>query len=195
MIRSRMLAVCALLALAISTGAAQHRNTGKAHRTALQGGDLRFVMNAAKGGVAEVDFGKLAAERSSDQRVKDFGNRMVKDHSQANEELGKVASSKGFTVPTAMAANDKRMYDRLSHLSGATFDRDYMQMMVRDHEKDVKDFEKESRDGKDADVRSFASKTLPTLKEHLEMARSIAGGAAKSHAHPTKSMNKGMKKY
>ena len=133
--------------------------------------DSQFVTKAAQGGLAEVQLGQLAKDKGSSQAVKDFGDRMVTDHSQANNDLKSIASSKGITVPDAMDTKDKATYDRLSKLSGAQFDRAYMNTMVKDHQTDVTEFRKESQSAKDPDIKSFASKTLPTLESHLEMAR------------------------
>lgn len=139
------------------------------------GSDSHFVMDAAKGGLAEVEMGKLAAEKASSPDVKQFGQRMVDDHSKANDELKAVASQKGITLPTELAPADKATLDRLSKLSGEAFDRAYMSDMVKDHKKDVAEFKKEASAGKDADVKAFAGKTLPTLEEHLKMAQDVHG--------------------
>jgi len=134
--------------------------------------DTTFVRKAAEGGLAEVKLGQLARERGSSKAVKDFGDRMVKDHSKAGEELKEVASKKGITLRDSLNATDKALYDRLSKLSGPDFDQAYMQAMVKDHEEDVAEFRRESQSAKDPDIREFTSKTLPTLEEHLRLARS-----------------------
>lgn len=121
--------------------------------------------------MAEVKLGQLAQEKGSSQTVKDFGTRMVADHSKANEELKAVASSKNVTVPDTLNSKDQALYDRLSKLSGPQFDREYMRAMVRDHEQDVAEFRRESQSASDPQVKNFAAKTLPTLEEHLKMAR------------------------
>jgi len=136
------------------------------------GSDQHFVMEAAKGGLAEVELGKLAAEKASSEDVKKFGQRMVDDHGKANDELKSLAQSKNITLPTAPDSKDKAKMDRLSKLSGEAFDRAYMQEMVKDHKKDVNEFRTESKSGKDPEIKSWASKTLPTLEEHLTMAES-----------------------
>ena len=145
-----------------------------------------FVLKAAKGGLAEVEFGRLAAEKASDPDVKQFGQKMVDDHSKANDELKSIAQQKGITLPTELDAKDKRTRDHLAKLSGAAFDRAYMSDMVKDHTKDVADFRKESKSGKDSDVKAFAGKTLPTLEEHLKLAREdhakVAGGKPRTES-------------
>jgi putative membrane protein len=137
----------------------------------LSASDTSFLKKAAEGGVAEVEFGKLAADKASDPDVKKFGQKMVDDHSKANEDLMKLAKDKGVDVPNGLDAKTQKEKDRLAKLSGAAFDRAYMKMMVSDHKKDVAEFDKMSRQAKDPDVRSFASSKLPTLKEHLELAK------------------------
>ena len=136
--------------------------------------DSQFMRKAAEGGLAEVKLGELAKEKASSATVKKFGEHMVSDHSKANEKLKTLAGTKGVTVPDSMNAKDKALYDRLSKLSGAAFDRAYINAMVKDHEEDVAEFRKESQSAKDADVKEFASTTLPTLEDHLRMAKDAA---------------------
>ena len=132
----------------------------------------KFIEKAAQGGVAEVEMGKLAQQNAQNDQVKQFGERMVKDHSSADAKLTQIAEQKGVTPPTDMDAASKREYDKLSKLSGAQFDREYMKAMVSDHVKDIKEFKEQAKSGKDADVRNFAESTTPTLEEHLKLARS-----------------------
>src|SRR4051812_34394375 len=128
-------------------------------------------MNVAKDGMAEVELGRLAADKASNADVKKFGQRMVDDHTKANDELKMIASSKNITLPTAVDAKHKATADRLSKLSGAAFDAAFMQTMVQDHRKAVASFKRESQTGKDAEIKAFAGKTLPTLEDHLKMAQ------------------------
>jgi putative membrane protein len=144
--------------------------------------DQKFVREAAQGGLAEVELGKMAAEKGSSQDVKKFGQRMVDDHTKANDELKQIASQKGIDVPDKMSSKDEKLKGRLSKMSGDQFDRAYMTEMVKDHKKDVADFTKESDKGKDSEVKQFASKTLPTLKEHLQQAQQTAPSSQKSEA-------------
>jgi putative membrane protein len=136
--------------------------------------DSTFVRKAAEGGMEEVKLGQLAKEKGSNQAVKNFGDRMVKDHSKANDELKNVASKTGVTLRDSMNAKDKALYDRLSRLSGDAFDKAYMRAMIEDHQEDVAEFRQVAQSAKDPDVRQFASKTLPTLEEHLRMAKNTA---------------------
>ena len=139
----------------------------------MASGDRKFVMDALKGGMAEVELGKLASEKASNDQVKEFGKRMVDDHGKAGEELKTLAQNKGLTPPTEIDGKHKRLHERLSKMSGAEFDRAYVSEMVKDHRKDVKEFQREAEKAKDADVKAFASKTLPTLQEHLKQIEDI----------------------
>jgi putative membrane protein len=138
----------------------------------LSSSERKFIEEAARGGVAEVELGKLAAQKGSSAEIKQFGQRMIDDHSKANDQLQQLASRKGVTVPNDMDAASKREYDKLEKLSGAGFDRAYIKAMVQDHQKDVKDFQNEQKSAKDPDLKTFVTTTLPTLEEHLKLAQS-----------------------
>ncbi len=153
---------------ATSTTATASRGASDAK---LTHGDRKFIEEAAQGGMAEVQLGQLAAQKAQSSEVKQFGQKMVDDHGKANDQLKSIASSKNVTLPTDVDRAHKRDYDRLSKLSGADFDREYMKHMVSDHKKDVSDFRKEAKSGKDSEIKSFASTTLPTLEQHLQMAQ------------------------
>ena len=140
----------------------------------LDHSDRKFVEEAAKGGMAEVELGQLASQRAQSPDVKQFAQRMVTDHGKANDQLKQIASSKNVTLPTDVPAAEKRERDRLAKLSGAQFDREYMSHMTSDHKKDTSLFRSAAKSAKDAEVKQFASTTLPTLEEHLQMAQSIA---------------------
>jgi putative membrane protein len=151
--------------------------------------DGTFAKKAAAGGMAEVKFGELAQQKGSSPAVKRFGERMVNDHSKANMQLKDVASKEDITLPSGLDAKDQATYDRLSKLSGSDFDRAYMNDMVSDHEKDVSDFKREANMGKNSDVKNFASETLPTLEEHLKMARQVDQQVASDHGPADKNGN------
>ena len=146
---------------------------------------------AAQGGMAEVELGQLAEQNASSQAVKDFGKRMVDDHSKANDQLKQLASQKGVGLPTGLDAKDQTTKDRLSKLQGDAFDKAYMQDMVMDHKKDVAEFKHESMSAQDPDLKSWAGETLPTLQSHLQEAEKIAP-QTKSSTMGKNSMNQGM---
>jgi putative membrane protein len=135
--------------------------------------------------MAEVELGQMAAEKASSPEVKDFGQRMVKDHSRANDQLKQIATQKGVTLPSSPSAKDEATKKRLSKLSGSAFDQAYMQDMLKDHKADIAAFEKESTSGRDPDVKQFASQTLPTLKDHLRQAEAV-GPKLTSSTTPSK---------
>jgi len=131
------------------------------------------MMKAAQGGMAEVAGGQTASTNAASSSVKDFGNRMVQDHGKANDELKQLASSKGVTLPTDTDAEHKAKLDEMSKKKGKDFDKAYMSDMVKDHEKDVAEFQKQSTSAQDPDLKNWVTKTLPTLQDHLKMAKDI----------------------
>jgi putative membrane protein len=146
-------------------------------QTTVSSSDKKFVEKASQGGAAEVQLGKLAAQKTQSAEVKQFGQRMAKDHASANDKLTQIASKKGIPAAADMDSSSKREYDKLSKLSGAQFDQEYMKTMVSDHEKDIKEFKSEAKSGKDADIKTFAESTLPTLEDHLRQAKSAEAAA------------------
>jgi putative membrane protein len=132
-----------------------------------------FVKHAAVGGAAEVKLGQLAQQKAASPDVKAFGTRMVADHGKVNDELERLAAEKEVTLPQGLDSKHQALYDRLSKLSGPQFDKAYISEMVRDHRQDVAEFQKAAR-STDAQVKAFASRTLPTLEEHLREAQQIA---------------------
>jgi putative membrane protein len=176
--------LCWLGAVA-QTGA---RNNPSNSTKADNGGKLTvsetsFVKKAAEANLAEIGLGKLAAERASSQDVKQFGQRMVDDHTKADDQLKQVASEEGVKLPDKLDKEDAATKARLEKLSGEQFDHAYMLDMVRDHTKDVSEFRTEAKTAKDPAVKNFASQTLPTLEDHLKQAKSI-------EPHTTRTMHK-----
>jgi putative membrane protein len=154
-----------------STDAPRLGRGGEQGTTNEKSADADFAMAAANGGLLEVELGKLAAERASKAEVKTFGQRMVDDHGKANDELAGIMRSKTLTPPATLKGKERETYERLAKLKDAAFDRAYIADMVKDHQKDVKEFEKEATAGKDPDLKAFADRTLPTLQDHLKMAQ------------------------
>jgi putative membrane protein len=158
-------------------GASSHSGS----RTADQGGttakgtsqDRTFLMEAAAGGMAEVELGRVATQKASRSEVKEFGQMMVDDHGKANDRLMKIAQDKGLAAPHALTPEHEALKDRLSKLSGAAFDREYIREMVKDHQKDVASFRKHATGASDPEVKQFASSTLPVLEKHLDRAKEL----------------------
>jgi putative membrane protein len=138
--------------------------------------DAKFAVEAANGGMSEVVLGKLASEKATNKKVKDFGTMMVTDHSKANDELKALAHKLNITLPDSISSEESKTRDDLAKKSGADFDKDYVKDMVDDHKKDVKAFEDAAKNCKDSDLKAFANKTLPTLKMHLEAIEKIKKG-------------------
>ena len=137
--------------------------------------DADFAVEAANGGMMEVEMGNYAQQNAFSSRVKDFGAMMARDHSQVNSELKALAASKNITLPATMGADAHKEMEDLMKKKGKDFDKAYMNMMLDDHKKDVKAFEKAASDCKDADLKNFASKTLPVLRTHLDSTKAITG--------------------
>ena len=176
------LAMLIVVALATASGARQS-STGaqpstKPNQSSLRpaASDIAFAMKAAQANMAEVELGKLALQKAMSDDVKKFAQMMVDDHSKALDELKGVAGTKNITLPTAIDAEHKKLSDRLSKLSGAGFDREYMQAMVDGHRKVAADVRKESQSGADPDLKAWAGKALPTVEAHLKQAETVNRG-------------------
>ena len=129
----------------------------------LSSKDKSFMMSAAKGGMMEVDWGKMAAEHAQNADVKKFGNRMVTDHTKANNELMALAKADGVSLPAEKSGGKWKS------------DKEYMDMMVKDHEKDLSEFQAEAQNGNDADLKKFADKTSKVIAKHLQLAKDTQG--------------------
>lgn len=134
--------------------------------------DNSWLVEAGESNLAEVEAGRLAEQKASSPDVRQFARQMVEDHTQANTELSEVATKKGMTVPTQPSEDARKKLADLAELNGAEFDRKYGELMVEEHEKAVSLFES-NQNARDADVKAFAEKTLPTLRHHLQMARDL----------------------
>jgi len=136
--------------------------------------DQHFVLTASEADLAEINLGRLASQRASNKDVKEFGQKMVEDHGKSSKELLAIVNKKGIKAATQMSKKHEAAMAELSRLQGAEFDKHYMKHMVMGHGHAVKLFEDESNNGSDADIKAFASKTLPVIQEHHRMAKSIA---------------------
>ena len=163
--------VCAVV-LAVATSPAYAK--GKGRKSAKVVSDQTFVEKAARGGEAEVELGKLAADKASSDQVKKFGQRMADDHSKANDELKPIAKKEGVTLPNTLDPKHKATKDKLAKLSGRDFDRAYMREMTSDHNHDVSAFQKQLAKTRDPELKSWIEKTLTTVKEHQQLAQETA---------------------
>lgn len=161
----------ALFAASMIAGAAMAADSAK---SSVSGRDKQFMIKAAEDGMAEVMTGKLAQSNGASGEVKKFGERMAQDHSKAGDELKAIALQKGVTLPADTDRTHKRLAKQLQNLQGDKFDRVYARESgVKDHRSAVALYTREAQKGTDPDVKAFAAKTLPTLKEHLQMAESM----------------------
>ncbi len=136
--------------------------------------DKTFAEHAAAGGLAEMQLGSLAQQKAASPQVKQFGQMLVNDHTQANQELQDIAQQLDITLPEQPPAKANAEERKLRGMSGQQFDHEFLQHAITDHRQDISAFEKEAKSGKDADLKSFAQRTLPILRKHLQMAQSLA---------------------
>jgi len=179
-------------ASAVPTPGSGQMSSGTSSPSAMAGGasgatttdkldtsDEKFVTSAFQGNLAEIKLGQLAVAKAQTPEVKQFGQRIIDDHAAANTKLMKLAGQKGLQPKRELEQSVQHEYNKLDKLSGTQFDREFMNYMVSDHQKDIKEFEKVAKSAKDPDVKEFAESTLPTLQDHLTNAKS-AQTAAKS---------------
>jgi putative membrane protein len=136
--------------------------------------DQEFLTKAAQADVAEIKLGQLAEQKGGTATVRDFGKRMVHDHSQNLDLLKQTAERENITLPTEPDREQMATYDKLDKLSSSAFDKDYSRDMVNDHTKDVRAFKQEAADARNEAVKSYASETVPVLEEHLKLAHQMA---------------------
>lgn len=184
----RLVAIAALTlflpAAALAQSATQDTQGGKGARetsTSAKGEkilDDKFAQQAARDSLAEIEMGQMARDKKPRQAVAQFARRMIDDHTKANRQLGEILVKQQITMPAEPDRAHRQAAERLAKLSGEEFERAYMRQMVQDHQKSVTLFERQARDGQDAQLRRFAENSLPALREHLEMAQDIYGREA-----------------
>ena len=160
----KTLSLSIVTALALASGA---------YAQAASANDQAFVTKAAQGGMMEVELGNVATSHGASESVKEFGQRMVTDHSKANDALKEAATTDGLTVPTGPSAKQESAVEKFKTKEGAAFDKAYAKSMVKDHKEDIALFEKEAKSGTSPAVKQLATETLPTLKEHLKLAKAM----------------------
>jgi len=176
--RSQLLAATiiagALIAPALATGQ-EATGTGAATPTAtdVQQADMEFATKAAAAGKAEVELAKIGTEKATDPDVKTFADRLVQDHTKANDQLAQTMQAKSMEAPAEGSADAKAESDRIATLSGSEFDREFMMHWVSSHEKGIELYSSEAETGQDPELKQFAADTLPTLREHLDEATRI----------------------
>ena len=136
-------------------------------------GDARFARQAAMGGMMEVELGRIAVQKSSNDKVKEFGQRMIDDHSKIGDELKGIAAKNNFNVPSQLDERHKAIVKGYANMAGTEFDRAYMRDMVSDHQTNIAEFQKEANNGMNADLKSWATTTLPMIQEHHRIAKEM----------------------
>ena len=168
-----VIAVGLLAAPPIFAQTGQPGHAATSAKDALDQEDKTFVKEAATGGMAEVELSKIA-QKSENADVKRFAERMIEDHTKANEQLASIATGLGVEMPKTVDSEHERMREKLQTLHGKAFDDEYTHAMVEDHNKAVKLFQQEERSGHNSELKQFAQKTLPTLEEHQKMALELS---------------------
>ena len=157
-----------------STSTSMRDSLGAPGMTGQQMADKEFLRKAAEGGVAEVQLGKLASQKAGAQEVKDFGQKMVDDHTTINKEMAAVADAMGVMLPKKMKKEDQAEYDKLNGLSGDAFDKEYLLYMVMDHRMDFREFRMESTTAGDPALAAEVTKAMGVIREHLMMVSKLA---------------------
>ncbi|MEG3842186.1 DUF4142 domain-containing protein, partial [Microcoleus sp. herbarium14] len=160
-------------------GRSPNTPTGETSPNSLSSRDSNFVMQAAQTGMLEVQLGRMAVQRGSSAGVKQYGQQMVEEHTQKNQELMQLAMQKGVEVPTEMSSQNKALIDRLSGLSGTSFDTAYKQAMLDSHKQAIALFQAQSQQGQDPELKAWATKTLPNLQAHLQMVNQMLADSSK----------------
>jgi putative membrane protein len=164
-------------------GASADRNrTAGSSELMVNPTDQAFMMEAARSGLMEVQAATIAQQKAQSPEVKQFAQKLLDDHTKANQELQSLAAQKNVTLPTDMGPKHQAHIAKMQNLSDAQFDRQWMKMQVDHHKKDVREFQKEADRSMDSHVKAFATKTLPTLQEHLQTAQNLQQTATRSRS-------------
>jgi putative membrane protein len=139
-------------------------------------GDAAFAAKAATGGMTEIALSIVAAQQATSQKIKDFANMMVTDHSAAGDKLGAIAKAKGIALPMSLDSATQNMISDMSKKTGKDFDKAYVDKMVKDHEATLDMFKKEQTMVKDTALKGFITNTIPVVQKHLEAIKAIKSG-------------------
>jgi len=150
--------------------------TATATTTTVDSSSVKFANKAGMGGMAEIQLSKLAQQKSTNKKIKDFADMMVTDHTKAADTLSAIAKAKNITLPASLDADHQKKYDDLSKMSGADFDKGYVKIMVSDHQDAVNLFQDEAKNGTDPQLKAFAGKVEPIIQMHLDAINKINSG-------------------
>lgn len=166
--------------------------SGMSGSSMLSSGDRKFIMEAAQGGMAEVELGKLAQQKSTNDEVKRLAGMIVEGHEKANAELMQIASQKGVTPPAELTGKHRSMKTRMEGMSAEQFDRAYLQGQLSDHRKTISLFQREINSGRDAEVKAFASKYLPDIQGHTQEIEKVNMSMRSGGSRMTNDASRGM---
>lgn len=177
----------------VRTDDAIQRDKDATKRSDIPVAEANFLAQAAHGGIMEVELSKLALTRASSPQVKEFAKMMVNDHTKANNELKALADGKDVRIPSGLSDENRMKIEMITKNDGKAFDREYMSAMAKDHIMTTELFQSIINDANDSLVKAYASKTLPTLMHHREMAEKLSKtiGTNKETAEPSKRVGEG----
>lgn len=166
-----------------SSGSMSGSSMSSSHKGPVNSKDTMFMKEAAAGNLAEIQMGRIALDKSSSSQIKETAQRIIDDHTKANDQLMTLAQRQQVTLPTEPMLKDRKEAKKLESMSGTAFDKAYARMLVMDHRKDIKKYGMESRKAKDTELRQYASTTLPVLKTHLQMAEQLSKHGSKMRSN------------
>jgi putative membrane protein len=172
-ISSFIVACISLASQALRAQSPKAETTPKSEQSKLSSKDTKFLHQAAAGNLMEERLGKLIGEKAQNPQLKEFGQKLTSDHAKAQEQLTQIAQQKGVTLPTELSKRESRMIEHFSSQTGADFDRTVLRHLVRDHETDIREYERASTKVEDTELKQYASTTLPILQEHLKTAQTL----------------------
>lgn len=149
--------------------------------------DQKFLMMAAQGNIAEIEMAQLAKQKApNNNQVQNYAQRIIEDHTTANNKVMQIMAKKGLTMPKTPPADAMAMMKKMKGMSGAKFAKMYMQDMIKDHTKDIADYSNEAKHGYDDDIKGYAVSTLPTLQSHLQFAQTLSNPTSKTNMNGNK---------
>lgn len=177
----KILVIIGLLALGtfVEAGVAGAQGTSRGGTTTEKRIDRMFYTRASSGGQFEVQLGQLAQQNGQAQEVKDLGKMLADDHTRSNQQLMAIAQNKAVTLSTQPTPQEQKRLEHFRTLTGTDFDRAFTEQVIKDHREDIREYERESRSGADADAKAFAAAQLPTLRSHLQQAETVLKGLPK----------------
>ena len=167
--------VLTIVLIGTATLFAKQKESTMAGQKMDKSADRSFITSAAEANLAEIDIGKMAAQKSTDPAVKDFANRMVTDHTQASQKLASVAEMNGVKLPMEASATERNQKSELEKLSGAQLNDAYLRDELQGHKETISAFESEIEHGQNQEAKNYAEQTLPTLQDHIRIAENVAG--------------------